>query len=118
MHGGLVADRPVARVRIALALGGPEEQAIYERWEAVNRPLGRLSGSRVADKRQAILEYFRDSGEILLATESAAEGVNLQFCSLVINYDLPWNPNRLEQRFQLQYCRLAELWFQLPELWV
>jgi len=80
------------------SLGGPEEQAIYERWEAVNRPLGRLSGSRVADKRQAILEYFRDSGEILLATESAAEGVNLQFCSLVINYDLPWNPQRVEQR--------------------
>lgn len=80
------------------SLGGAEEQAIYEKWEAVNRPLGRLSGSRVADKRQAILEYFRDSGEILLATESAAEGVNLQFCSLVINYDLPWNPQRVEQR--------------------
>lgn len=80
------------------SLGGPAEQAIYEKWEAVNRPLGRLSGSRVADKRQAILEHFRDEGEILLATESAAEGVNLQFCSLVINYDLPWNPQRVEQR--------------------
>lgn len=80
------------------SLGGPAEQAIYEEWEAVNRPLGRLSGSRVADKRQAILEHFRDEGEILLATESAAEGVNLQFCSLVINYDLPWNPQRVEQR--------------------
>lgn len=80
------------------SLGGTEEQSIYEKWEAVNRPLGRLSGSRVADKRQAILEYFRDEGEILLATESAAEGVNLQFCSLVINYDLPWNPQRVEQR--------------------
>lgn len=80
------------------SLGGPAEQAIYEKWEQVNRPLGRLSGSRVADKRQAILEHFRDEGEILLATESAAEGVNLQFCSLVINYDLPWNPQRVEQR--------------------
>jgi hypothetical protein len=80
------------------SLGGPAEQAIYEKWEAVNRPLGRLSGSRVADKRQAILEHFRDEGEILLATESAAEGINLQFCSLVINYDLPWNPQRVEQR--------------------
>lgn len=80
------------------SLGGPAEQSIYEKWEAVNRPLGRLSGSRVADKRQAILEHFRDEGEILLATESAAEGVNLQFCSLVINYDLPWNPQRVEQR--------------------
>lgn len=80
------------------SLGGPAEQTVYEKWEAVNRPLGRLSGSRVADKRQAILEHFRDEGEILLATESAAEGVNLQFCSLVINYDLPWNPQRVEQR--------------------
>jgi hypothetical protein len=78
--------------------GGPEEQAIFERWVEVNRPLGRLSGSLVADKRQAILEHFRDHAEILLATESAAEGVNLQFCSLIINYDLPWNPQRIEQR--------------------
>ena len=80
------------------SLGGSAEQAIYERWETVNRPLGRLSGSRVADRRQAILEYFRDEADILLATESAAEGINLQFCSLVINYDLPWNPQRVEQR--------------------
>jgi len=80
------------------SLGGPAEQAIYERWEEVNRPLGRLSGSRVADRRQAILEHFRDEADILLATESAAEGINLQFCSLVINYDLPWNPQRIEQR--------------------
>ena len=80
------------------SLGGPAEQAIYERWETVNRPLGRLSGSRVADRRQAILEHFRDDADILLATESAAEGINLQFCSLVINYDLPWNPQRVEQR--------------------
>lgn len=80
------------------SLGGPAEQVIYEKWEAVNRPLGRLSGSRVADRRQAILEHFRDDADILLATESAAEGINLQFCSLVINYDLPWNPQRVEQR--------------------
>jgi len=80
------------------SLGGPAEAAIYERWETVNRPLGRLSGSRVADRRQAILEHFRDDADILLATESAAEGINLQFCSLVINYDLPWNPQRVEQR--------------------
>ena len=80
------------------SLGGPAEAAIYERWETVNRPLGRLSGSRIADRRQAILEHFRDEADILLATESAAEGINLQFCSLVINYDLPWNPQRVEQR--------------------
>src|SRR5512135_3009284 len=35
---------------------------------------------------------------IMIATEAAAEGINLQFCSLVVNYDLPWNPQRIEQR--------------------
>ena len=50
------------------------------------------------DVRTALIEHFRDAGSILLATEAAAEGINLQFCSLVINYDLPWNPQRIEQR--------------------
>jgi adenine-specific DNA-methyltransferase len=56
------------------------------------------SGSKSADMKAAIVEEFRDRGTLLLATESAAEGVNLQFCSVVINYDLPWNPQRIEQR--------------------
>ncbi len=56
------------------------------------------SGSKSADMKAAIVEEFRDRGTLLLATESAAEGVNLQFCSIVINYDLPWNPQRIEQR--------------------
>jgi hypothetical protein len=46
----------------------------------------------------ALIEHFRDQASILIATEAAAEGVNIQFCSLVINYDLPWNPQRVEQR--------------------
>jgi Helicase conserved C-terminal domain len=50
------------------------------------------------DVRTALIEHFRDHATILLATEAAAEGVNLQFCSLVVNYDLPWNPQRIEQR--------------------
>jgi superfamily II DNA/RNA helicase len=56
------------------------------------------SGSKSADMKAAIVEQFRDRGTLLLATESAAEGVNLQFCSIVVNYDLPWNPQRIEQR--------------------
>lgn len=76
----------------------PESTAIYNQWLADNAGTGRISGSRTADKRNALIEYFRDSAEIMLATEAAAEGVNLQFCSLVINYDLPWNPQRIEQR--------------------
>ena len=50
------------------------------------------------DVRTALIEHFRDDATIMLATEAAAEGINLQFCSLVINYDLPWNPQRIEQR--------------------
>jgi superfamily II DNA or RNA helicase len=78
--------------------GGPETTAIYEEWLAKNRESGRTSGSRAVDVRSALIEHFRDEGSILIATEAAAEGINLQFCSLVINYDLPWNPQRIEQR--------------------
>jgi hypothetical protein len=76
----------------------PESQKIYEDWLAKNKETGRISGSRDIDIRTALIEYFRDSASILIATEAAAEGVNIQFCSLVINYDLPWNPQRVEQR--------------------
>ena len=78
--------------------GGPEATQIYEQWLAANRNSGRVSGSRAIDVRAALVERFRDEATIFLATEAAAEGVNLQFCSLVVNYDLPWNPQRIEQR--------------------
>lgn len=77
---------------------GPEATQIYETWLAKNKQTGRSSGSRAIDVRAALVEHFRDDATILLATEAAAEGVNLQFCSLVVNYDLPWNPQRIEQR--------------------
>jgi len=77
---------------------GPEATAIYESWVEQNRDTGRVSGSRAVDVRTALIEHFRDHATILLATEAAAEGVNLQFCSLVVDYDLPWNPQRIEQR--------------------
>ena len=76
----------------------PESTRIYELWLEANRDSGRISGSRPIDVRTAIIEHFRDKGSILIATEAAAEGINLQFCSLVINFDLPWNPQRIEQR--------------------
>lgn len=76
----------------------PEATAIYEKWLIANQGTGRIAGSRDIDIRTALIEYFRDKGTILIATEAAAEGVNIQFCSLVINYDLPWNPQRVEQR--------------------
>ena len=58
----------------------------------------KLTGSRTADMRSALVDYFREEGSIMIATEAGAEGINLQFCALVVNYDLPWNPQRIEQR--------------------
>jgi len=76
----------------------PESSQIYEQWLEANKESGRVSGSRPIDVRMAIIEHFRDNASIMIATEAAAEGINLQFCSLVINFDLPWNPQRIEQR--------------------
>jgi hypothetical protein len=72
--------------------------AIYQRWLHRNQGSDQVTGSPAVDRRTAIIDHFREEAEILIATEAAAEGVNLQFCSLVINYDLPWNPQRVEQR--------------------
>jgi ERCC4-related helicase len=69
---------------------------IYAKWIEENP--GKTSGSKTADMRAALVDYFRNTADIMIATEAAAEGINLQFCNLVINYDLPWNPQRIEQR--------------------
>jgi ERCC4-related helicase len=71
---------------------------IYAAWLARHQSTDRISGSKSADMRSALVDYFRDEGRIMIATEAGAEGINLQFCSLVVNYDLPWNPQRIEQR--------------------
>lgn len=71
---------------------------IYKAWVQRHRGEPILTGNKTVDLRAAIVEHFRDHADILIATEAAAEGVNLQFCSLVVNYDLPWNPQRIEQR--------------------
>lgn len=74
----------------------PQTNEIYRRW-CLEHP-DRVSGIKAADRRAAIVDYFEHQADIMIATEAAAEGLNLQFCSLVINYDLPWNPQRIEQR--------------------
>lgn len=71
---------------------------IYNAWKAKHSGSDKLTGSRTADMRSALVDYFKDEAKIMIATEAAAEGVNLQFCSLVVNFDLPWNPQRIEQR--------------------
>jgi len=69
-----------------------------ERSRAILERRRRSSGRRETDMRTALIAQFRDTASILLVTESGAEGLNLQFCNLVVNYDLPWNPQRIEQR--------------------
>lgn len=71
---------------------------IYQCWLANNEGSDIVTGVQSADRRKALVDYFRDHGTIMIATEAASEGVNLQFASMLINYDLPWNPQRVEQR--------------------
>lgn len=71
---------------------------IYQDWLAANKESGRATGSRQVDLRAAIIDRFRDRASVLIATEAGAEGLNLQFCSAIVNFDLPWNPQRIEQR--------------------
>jgi SNF2 family DNA or RNA helicase len=76
----------------------PESKVVYQEWLKRHADDDWISGSPTADMRSALVEEFQERASIMIATESAAEGVNLQFCNLVVNYDLPWNPQRIEQR--------------------
>lgn len=71
---------------------------VYRDWLVRYQNTDRVTGSPTADTRAALVDYFRETATFMIATEAAAEGVNLQFCALVVNYDLPWNPQRIEQR--------------------
>ena len=77
----------------------PEATQIYRDWLAENKDSDLITGTESADKRKALIDRFKDDDmQIMIATEAASEGINLQFCSMLINYDLPWNPQRVEQR--------------------
>jgi adenine-specific DNA-methyltransferase len=76
----------------------PDSKKIYQAWLDRHRGEDTITGSPTSDMRSALVEEFQERAAIMIATESGAEGVNLQFCSLVVNYDLPWNPQRIEQR--------------------
>lgn len=71
---------------------------VYSDWLRKNQNSDKVTGSPTADMRAALVDYFKEEAEIMIATEAAAEGINLQFCSIVVNYDMPWNPQRIEQR--------------------
>lgn len=76
----------------------PDTVATYKRWQEKHKGEDVVTGSASVDIRTALVEEFKAAASIMIATESGAEGINLQFCNLVVNYDLPWNPQRIEQR--------------------
>lgn len=96
----VLADSPWADSIVLFNGSNNDERsrAMYREWLARHAGSDRVTGSRTADMRSALVDYFRDRGKIMIATEAGAEGINLQFCSMVVNYDLPWNPQRIEQR--------------------
>ncbi|MEW6133424.1 MAG: SNF2-related protein [Pseudomonadota bacterium] len=96
----LLADSPHADGIVLFNGTNTDESSkrIYAQWLERHQGSDRVTGSRTADMRSALVDYFREQGRIMIATEAGAEGINLQFCSLVVNYDLPWNPQRIEQR--------------------
>lgn len=69
---------------------------IYQAWKAKN--FGGPNYGRSVEYRHAIVDYFKSHSRILIVTDAGSEGLNLQFCNTVINYDLPWNPQKIEQR--------------------
>lgn len=96
----LLTDSPY-KDKIVLFNGSnndPKSREIYSEWMARHEGTDKVTGSKTADMRSALVDYFRDKGQIMIATEAGSEGINLQFCALVVNYDLPWNPQRIEQR--------------------
>lgn len=87
--------------KVVLFNGGntdPNAKTIYENWAAKPENAELLKNSRSTNIRTALLDYFESDAEIMIATEAGAEGLNIQFCSMLVNYDLPWNPQRVEQR--------------------
>lgn len=69
---------------------------IYRTWQVKN--FGNSNYGRSVEYKHAIVDYFRNNARILICTDAGSEGLNLQFCNTVINYDLPWNPMKIEQR--------------------
>lgn len=69
---------------------------IYRAWQVKN--FGKVNYGRSVEYKHAIVDYFKAHSKILVVTDAGSEGLNLQFCNIVINYDLPWNPQKIEQR--------------------
>ena len=69
---------------------------IFRAWQVKN--FGKTNYGKSVEYKHAIVDYFKEHAKILIVTDAGSEGLNLQFCNTVINYDLPWNPQKIEQR--------------------
>ena len=98
VEGGIVAPDAVTIFRGQNT--GPEVAAALQRWEGevASRMPKDAQPSRSVAVRLALVHEFATKTAVFIATEAGAKGLNLQFCDTVINYDLPWNPQRIEQR--------------------
>ena len=76
----------------------PTQQMLKEFMEARGISVVTLNGSMYMDERQRAQDTFRGKTRVLVSTDAGGEGLNLQFCHVIVNYDLPWNPMRIEQR--------------------
>lgn len=76
----------------------PTQEMLAEFLEQRGYSTVSLNGSLGMDERQTVQREFREKAQILISTDAGGEGLNLQFCHVVINFDLPWNPMKIEQR--------------------
>jgi len=98
MKAGGVADEDITLFRGNN--DGPRARQALERWLAdpEAQKASQTRPSRDIAVRLALVHEFKTKSSVFISTEAGAKGLNLQFCETVINYDLPWNPQRIEQR--------------------
>jgi SNF2 family DNA or RNA helicase len=74
------------------------QREILDRLAAEGYTVHSFHGGHSSQEKERIVENFEEDGGVLVSTDAMSEGRNLQFCNIMVNYDLPWNPMRVEQR--------------------
>ena len=74
------------------------QKMLFEFFKSNGYSCGVINGSQDLDTRQIALADFKNKSQILIGTDAAGESLNMQFCHIIVNYDLPWNPMMIEQR--------------------
>jgi superfamily II DNA/RNA helicase len=96
MNDGNVADEDITL--FSSTNDSPRATQALERWQAEVGSSRSRKAKRQTAVRAALVHEFRQRSRVFISTEAGAKGLNLQFCETLINYDLPWNPQRIEQR--------------------